>query len=80
MNPIIGALSKLHSHGVAHSDICMEKIAIRISKKKKVTMQLFGFEHAVNIKAKAGLASVKALCPPSNVAANSTIAPEIVAG
>ena len=57
--PIIDAVASLHERGIVHRDLRLAKIAIRISNKDRVFIQVHGFEHAVCLKLKEGQTSVK---------------------
>ena len=47
---IVDTVAGLHERGVAHRDICLEKIAIRISKSSdRASLKVLGFEEAAFI-------------------------------
>ena len=49
LSSMVEAVASLHERGIVHRDICLDKIAMRISKGDRVLLQIHGFEDAVFI-------------------------------
>ena len=46
LKPIIRTLNLLHHNGIVHSDIRMENIAVKMTKRNNLKLQLFDLKHA----------------------------------